>query len=276
MLKNNTVYQGSAFDLLKLLPDESVDMIYTDPPFGTGNTQSLQRKQKGKVVSKVSYNDSFADYLSFLVPHLHQFQRVLKETGTMYLHLDWRWVHYVKVKCDEIFGHNNFMNEIVWSYNFGGRGKDRWPTKHDTILVYTKDMGKHIFNWDTVDRIPYVAPEMQFVGRTKAAAEARISLGQVPTDVWNMPIIGTAAKERCGYPTQKPVNLVKRTITASSPQGGLVLDPFAGSGTTIEASLLSGRDFIVCDESSQAIDTMKKRFSNSPVLFRDLYQKDEQ
>jgi site-specific DNA-methyltransferase (adenine-specific) len=170
--------------------------------------------------------------------------------------------------CDEVFGYDNFLNDVIWSYNFGGRSKDRWPTKHDNILVYAKLRGKHTFNWDAIDRIPYAAPEVQYIGRTKEEAEKRIAEGQVPTDVWNISIVGTASKERVGYPSQKPVKLVKRTIVASSNLGDLVLDPFAGSGTTAAAALQSDRRFITCDESSSSIEVMKKRFSgNSNVTF---------
>jgi site-specific DNA-methyltransferase (adenine-specific) len=191
--------------------------------------------------------------------------RVLKESGTMYLHMDWRWVHYAKVKCDEIFGYNNFLNEVIWSYNFGGRAKNRWPQKHDTILVYAKAVGKHMFNWNDIDRIPYTAPALQYVGRTKEEAEARIAEGQVPTDVWNMSIVGTASKERIGYPNQKPRRLIERAIAASSNKGDLVLDPFAGSGTTGEAAYAKDRKFILCDSSQTAIDVMKKRFQNMNI-----------
>jgi site-specific DNA-methyltransferase (adenine-specific) len=164
------------------------------------------------------------------------------------------------VMCDEIFGYENFLNEVIWSYNFGGRGKDRWPMKHDTILVYVKKMGKHIFNWDDIDRIPYAAPELQYVGRSKEEAEKRIAQGQVPTDVWSMSIVGTASKERIGYPNQKPIKLMRRAIAASSPIGGTILDPFAGSGSTGAAAMSCGRNFILADASQQAVDVMKKRF----------------
>ena len=263
----NTVYHGTANSLLDSLDNGTVDMIYTDPPFGTGDMQTMSRKKAGTIVSKIEYSDKFSNYMEFLEPHLWAMHRVLKVTGTMYLHMDWRWVHYAKVKCDEIFGYDNFLNEIVWSYNFGGRGKDRFPQKHDTILVYAKDVKKHKFNWNDIDRVPYAAPELQYVGRSKEEAEKRIAEGQVPTDVWSMSIVGTASKERLGYPNQKPVKLIKRAIVASSDPGDIVLDPFAGSGTTAAAALESSRKFIVCDASKEAIDTMRRRFLNHGVQF---------
>lgn len=263
-MNTNQIHHCTAMKLLRSLDDQSIDMIYTDPPFGTGDVQSMARRLGGKVISKIEYSDKQEDYLDFLKGHLVEMHRVLKETGTMYLHLDWRWVHYAKVMCDEIFGYENFLNEVIWSYNFGGRGKDRWPMKHDTILVYVKKMGKHIFNWNDVDRIPYAAPELQYVGRSKEEAEKRIAEGQVPTDVWSMSIVGTASKERVGYPNQKPIKLMRRAIVASSPAGGTILDPFAGSGSTGAAAMSCGRNFILADASQQAIDVIKKRL-NFPI-----------
>lgn len=252
----------SAAELLDATGDATVDMIYTDPPFGTGDMQTMSRKRAGKTVSKIHYSDKYTNYMEFLEPHLWAMHRVLKETGTMYLHMDWRWVHYAKVKCDEIFGYDNFLNEVVWSYNFGGRGKDRFPQKHDTILVYTKKLGKHTFNWNDIDRIPYTAPELQYVGRSKEEAESRIAAGQVPTDVWNMSIVGTASRERLGYPNQKPRRLIERAIVASSNPGDLVMDPFAGSGTTGAAAAARGRSFVLCDSNRAALQVMRSRFKD--------------
>jgi site-specific DNA-methyltransferase (adenine-specific) len=263
----NVVHRGTALDLLCSIPNESIDLIYTDPPFGTGNTQTMDRKKAGKTVSKIEYSDKYENYLDFLEPHLIEMHRVLKPTGTMYLHMDWRWVHYAKVMCDGIFGMENFLNEVVWSYNFGGRGKDRWPQKHDTILVYTKEMGKHTFNWKDIDRIPYAAPELQYVGRSREEAEKRIAEGQVPTDVWSMSIVGTASKERIGYPNQKPIKLMKRAIVASSNEGDIVLDPFGGSGSTAAAAMEANRKFITGDSSPDAIQTMRNRFTGLDVKF---------
>jgi site-specific DNA-methyltransferase (adenine-specific) len=268
-MQTNCVHHGQALDFLQSLDDSSVDLIYTDPPFGTGDMQTMSRKKAGTIISKIEYSDKFSNYMEFLEPHLWEMHRVLKDTGTMYLHLDWRWVHYAKVVCDEIFGYDNFLNEIIWSYNFGGRGKDRFPQKHDTILVYAKELGKHTFNWDDIDRIPYAAPALQYAGRTKEEAEKRIAEGQVPTDVWSMSIVGTASKERNGYPNQKPLKLIKRIITASSNPNDIVIDPFVGSGSTAGAAIEMDRRFIVNDASQHAIDTMKKRFANNSVNFVD-------
>jgi len=261
----NIIRHCSAIELLNSIQTSSIDLIYTDPPFGTQNKQTSLRKKKGEVISTIDYVDRYDDYVSWLRPHIEEFKRVLKPTGTLYLHLDWRWVHYAKVMLDEVFGKDCFLNEIVWSYNFGGRGKRSWPAKHDTILMYTREKDQHVFNWDKIDRIPYIAPEMQFVGRTKEEAEKRIALGQIPTDVWNMSIVGTNSKERLGCPNQKPLKLLNRIILASSNEGDLILDPFAGSGTTGFAAYLQNRSFILSDLNNHAIKVMKERFKNINV-----------
>ena len=248
----NVVWHDEALNVLKRLSDESVDMIYVDPPFGTGDVQESHG---------MSYSDPKYDYVPFLREHLLRFKLVLKETGTLYLHLDWRHSHYARVLCDQIFGDKNFLNEVIWAYDYGGRGKDRWPRKHDNILVYTKDVKQHIFNWDDIDRIPYMAPGLQ---KDLARAEA----GKVPTDVWWMSIVGTQSKERTGYPTQKPVKLVERAILASSPPAGVVLDCFAGSGTTGEAAHKHGRSFILADTSPWSMEVMHERFKDVEIDWR--------
>lgn len=263
----NTVCQADSLLALKALPDDSVDMIYTDPPFGTGNVQSLSRKKAGKIISKIGYSDKFVDYIDFLMPHVSEFHRLLKAHGSLYLHLDQRWVHYAKVETDKIFGYDNFVSEIIWSYNFGGRGKNKWPAKHDTILMYAKDKSKMQFNWETIDRIPYKTPQLQYVGRTKEDAEERIARGQVPTDVWEIPILGTSAKERVGYPNQKPMKLIERAIAASSSPGGMVLDPFAGSGTTALAAFARDRNFYVVDDNPDAIKIINERLAKVACVY---------
>lgn len=265
----NTIYHSPALDVLGGLSDESIDLVYVDPPFGTGQRQSMSRKKDGHVVSQISYEDPDDNYIEWLKKHVVQFRRVLKQSGSLYLHLDHHWVHRVKVMLDdEVFGSDCFLNEIIWSYDFGGRGKRCWPKKHDNILVYVKEHDKHVFNWDAIPRVAYKAPDMQRVGRTPEDAAARIALGKVPTDVWDLSIVGTNSKERNGYPTQKPKQLIERVILASSPPGGLVLDVFAGSGTTGEAAYVHGRNFILSDISENSIAVMKKRFKDVTIDWR--------
>lgn len=264
----NIVYHNNALAVMACQPESSVDLVYVDPPFGTGHTQSLSRKKKGEVVSQIVYEDPNVCYITWLQAHVEGIYRILKRTGTLYLHLDHRWIHRAKLMCDEVFGPDNFLNEVIWSYDFGGRSKRCWPKKHDSILVYSRMPDQHVFNWDAIPRVPYEAPDMQRVGRTPEEAEARIALGKVPTDVWQLSIVGTASKERNGYPTQKPVKLIERAILASSPPAGIVLDCFAGSGTTGEAAYRNGRSFILADTSPWAIEVMKKRFNDLQVEWR--------
>jgi len=263
----NTIYHRNALSVLSTIPEASVDLVYVDPPFGTGHKQTLNRKKDGEVVSSIVYEDPNIDYMEWLRAHVEAIHNVLKPTGTLYLHLDHHWVHPAKVMVDDVFGAKCFLNEVIWAYDYGGRGKRCWPKKHDNILVYVKTEDEHVFNWDAIPREPYKAPDMQRVGRTPEEAEARIALGKVPTDVWDVSIVGTNAKERNGYPTQKPVKLIERAVLASSPPGGRVVDVFAGSGTTGEAAHKHGRTFTLADMSPWAIEVMRERFKDIDVTW---------
>lgn len=247
----NRLHGGTALSLLEDLEDASIDMVYTDPPFNTGRVQRSRRQRGGRVISDLSYGDTFEDYEGFLRAHLVHLRRVLQPHGTLYLHLDRRSVHLARVLLDEVFGPDCFLNEVIWAYDFGGRGRRCWPHKHDNILVYVREPGKHIFNWDEIDRIPYMAPGLQ--------TPERAARGKVPTDVWWMSIVGTQSRERTGYPSQKPVALVSRAITASSPVDGVILDPFVGSGTTAVAAARLGRSFIVGDANPDALRVTSER-----------------
>lgn len=247
------IVQSECLEFLTGEPDEKYDLIYIDPPFNTGQRRVSSRDRA------LSYSDSFDDFVSFIRPRLVEARRVLKESGSIYVHLDHHSIFDVKPVMDDVFGKKNFLNHIVWSYNYGGRGRDRWPQKHDDILFYAKRAGSHHFDWDAIDRIPYKVPELQHVGRTREEAEKRIAWGQVPTDVWEISIVGTNSHERTGYPTQKPRKLVERIIRASCPKGGVVLDFFAGSGTTGEAAKNVGCAAVLVDSNPQAIEVMHKR-----------------
>ena len=272
---NNKIIFGDNLETLKTLPDGSIDLIYIDPPFNTGKqqarTQILVEKDAqgdrvgfgGKryqttVVGERAYRDNFDNYLGFLEPRLREAYRVLSPTGSFYFHIDYREVHYCKILLDEIFGREAFINEIIWAYDFGGRSKTRWPAKHDNILFYAKDPQHYTFNWDEVERIPYMAPGL--VGKEKAAR------GKFPTDTWWHTIVGTNSKEKTGYPTQKPVGVLRRIISASSNPGDLVLDFFAGSGTVGEVCLPLGRVFILVDNNPQAIAVMQARFAGNDSI----------
>lgn len=267
------VHLADNLDVLRSLPEGAADLIYIDPPFNTGHDQSrtqvraVRTESGGKVgfhglryeripLGASSFADQFDDYLAFLEPRLVEAHRVLSPTGTLYFHIDFREVHYCKVMLDAIFGRACFLNEIIWAYDYGGRTTKRWPPKHDNILVYVKDPRRYTFNADAVDRIAYMAPKL--VGAEKA------ELGKLPTDTWWHTIVPTNSKEKTGYPTQKPLGILRRIVAASSNPGDLVLDFFAGSGTTGAACLELGRRFILVDSSPEAVAVMTRRLGSAP------------
>lgn len=271
----NRIYFGDNLPVLVSMPRSSVQLIYIDPPFNTGKVQSRTRlrtirsvegdrtgfqgkRYETRRISTKAFSDVFDDYLGFLEPRLREARRVLSETGSLYFHTDYREVHYCKVLLDGIFGRESFLNEIIWAYDYGGRPSRKWPPKHDNILFYAKDPGRYAFNADAIERIPYMAPGL--VGPQKAAR------GKLPTDTWWHTIVPTNGKERTGYPTQKPLAILKRIIEASSSPGDVVLDFFAGSGTTGEAACLLGRKFVLVDNNRQALEVMAKRFETVPEI----------
>ena len=268
----NRVVLGDNLGVLPSLPDASFRMIYIDPPFNTGRIQSRQSLKtvrsetgarigfKGQGYDTIrgrlsSYDDSFEDYWAFLEPRLVHAYRLLKPDGTLYLHLDYREVHYAKVMLDVLFGRDCFLNEIIWAYDYGARSKSRWPAKHDNILVYVKDPSHYYFNSEEVDREPYMAPGL--------VTPEKVAAGKLPTDVWWHTIVSPTGKEKTGYATQKPVGILRRMVQASTQEGDWVLDFFAGSGTLGAAALGLKRKFLLIDQSPEAFEIMSERFSAS-------------
>jgi len=266
-------------DALAAIPSGSVPLIYVDPPFNTGRPQqriSLAtvradgagdrsgfggRRYASTVLGSRCFADSFDDYLAFLEPRLREGYRVLAPQGSFYLHLDPREVHYAKVLMDEIFGRACFLNEIIWAYDYGGRPRRRWPAKHDTILFYVKDPSRYVFNAEEVEREPYMAPGL--------VTPEQVARGKRPSDTWWHTIVSPTGREKTGYPTQKPVGVLRRIIAASSRPGDLVLDYFAGSGTTGAAAVALGRRFHLIDNNPEAIAVMRRRFAGDErVEFR--------
>lgn len=239
------IWLGDALDVIKNFKSGSFDLIYIDPPFNTGKTQCSPRDPR------LRYTDQFEEYQDWLMEHIREAHRLLTPTGSFFLHLDYREVHYMKVLCDTRFGRDHFKNEIIWAYDYGGRPKNRWPAKHDTILWYVNDKDNYTFNYDSIDRIPYMAPNL--VGAEKAAR------GKTPTDVWWQTIVPTNSKERTGYPTQKPEKLLERIILTHSNPGDNVLDFFAGSGTTGVVAAKHGRHVTLVDKNEGALQTMERR-----------------
>jgi site-specific DNA-methyltransferase (adenine-specific) len=275
---HGAVVRGEALDLLRALPDASVDLCYVDPPFNTGKPRQGLRLRTvrddapgggdrtgfgGRRYTTTQqpgerYEDSFADYLGWLRPRVEETRRVLTPHASFYLHVDPRESHYCKVLLDEIFGRACFLNEVIWAYDYGARSTRRWSPKHDVILVYVREPERYHFDTAEVERLPYMAP-----GLVTAEKAAR---GKLPTDVWWHTIVPTNSRERTGYPTQKPLGILRRVVAASSKPGDLVLDWCAGSGTTGVAAHALGRRFLLCDQSPDAIAVMRDRLADVPDL----------
>ena len=259
---------GDNLPLLRAEPAASVTLAYLDPPFNTGRAQARRtiatvadpggdrtgfagRRYATRLLEESSYRDAFDDYLGFLEPRLREVRRLLAPEGTLYFHIDYREAHYCKLLLDEIFGRECFLNELIWAYDYGAKPRNRWPAKHDTILVYVRDRDRYHFDDAEVDREPYMAPGL--VGPEKAAR------GKRPSDCWWHTIVPTNSREKTGYPTQKPEGIVRRMVAASSRPGGWCLDPFAGSGTLGAACRTLGRRFVLVDSNPEAIAVTRAR-----------------
>ena len=276
--EHDLIVHGDNLRVLPLLPDNSFQLIYIDPPFNAGGVRERRtlravadndgertgfggRRYSTVETGRIGYTDTFDDYPAFIAPRLTQARRLLTDSGTLFVHLDWREAHYVKVLLDSIFGRKCFLNEIIWAYDFGGRARDRWPAKHDTILVYVKTAKGHYFDQDAIQRIPYLAPGL--VGPEKAAR------GKLPTDVWWHTIVPTGSREKTGYPTQKPQGVLRRLLEPSTRPGDWVLDFFAGSGTTGAVAEAMGRRYMLVDDNAAAIEVMRARLPAAEVVTLD-------
>lgn len=274
-----TVIRGDNLKVLPTFRARTFDLIYIDPPFNTGRTQRrarvVTRRAKSHEVgdrtgfggaryvtsalASAGYADQFDDYLGFLEPRLIEAHRLLSATGSLFVHLDSREVHYVKVRLDSLFGRASFINEIIWAYDYGARATKRWSAKHDTILWYAKDPSRFTFRADQSDRLPYMAP-----GLVTAEKRAR---GKLPTDTWWHTIVSPTGKEKTGYPTQKPIAILERIVKVHSHPDDRLLDFFAGSGSFGDAADRHGRDVTLVDSSAAAVRVMKKRFAGRTVQF---------
>jgi site-specific DNA-methyltransferase (adenine-specific) len=265
------VLLGDNLEFLPRFEDESFQLAYLDPPFNTGRRQGRRtlsavadpagdrtgfqgRRYATKVLGESAYDDEFDDYLGFLEPRLAEVRRLLAASGTLYLHIDYREAHYVKLLLDRLFGRECFLNEIIWAYDYGARTKRRWPAKHDTILVYVKDPERYSFDAEAVEREPYMAPGL--VTPEKAIR------GKLPTDVWWHTIVSPTGKEKTGYPTQKPEGVVRRIVQASSGPGDWCLDCFAGSGTLGAVARALGRHYVLIDSNPEAVAVTNRRLAS--------------
>lgn len=270
----NLLVAGDNLDVIRALPDASFRLIYLDPPFNTGRQQTRQALRtvraeggartgfQGRSYDTIKgvlygYDDRFADYWEFLEPRLIEAWRLLDDLGTLYLHLDYREAHYAKVVLDALFGRDNFLNEIIWAYDYGAKANKKWPAKHDTILVYVKNPANYFFNNADVDREPYMAPGL--------VTPEKVARGKLPTDVWWHTIVSPTGKEKTGYATQKPEGILRRIIQASSAQGDWVLDFFAGSGTTGAVAASLKRRFMLVEQNPDAVAIIEKRLGHHAV-----------
>jgi site-specific DNA-methyltransferase (adenine-specific) len=261
---------GDNLQVLRTLSDAIARLVYIDPPFNTGSAQERARlrtvqdrngdrvgfagrRYRTEVLGTSRWEDAFDDYLGFLAPRLVEARRILTADGSLFFHIDSREAHYCKILLDEVFGRASFINEIIWAYDYGGRAKRRWPAKHDTIFWYAVDPTRYVYRYDDIDRIPYMAPAL--VGPAKAAR------GKTPTDVWWNTIVSPTGREKTGYPTQKPLKILERIVTVHSDPGDLVVDFFAGSGTTGEAAARHGRGYLLIDSNEEAIRIMAQRLA---------------
>jgi site-specific DNA-methyltransferase (adenine-specific) len=271
-LDDDLVIEADNAVVLPLLPDGAFDLIYIDPPFNTGRDQRRRtlravRDDSGAVgfgghryaretVREMAYADRTQnDYVAFLAPSLRRARELLAAHGTLYVHLDYREAHYVKIELDRIFGRDAFLNELIWAYDYGAKPRRRWPAKHDTILVYVRDRERYWFDADAVEREPYMAP-----GLVSAEKAAR---GKRPTSVWWHTIVATNGGEKTGYPTQKPEGIVRRIVSASSRPNGWCLDFFAGSGTLGSVCAALGRRYVLVDSNPEAISIMMRRLAGA-------------
>jgi site-specific DNA-methyltransferase (adenine-specific) len=262
---------GDNLELMLELDGGHFQLAYLDPPFNTGKRQRRRtlatvadpdgdrtgfqgRRYATRVVGESAYEDEFDDYLAFLEPRLLEVRRLLAESGTLYLHIDYREAHYVKILLDRLFGRECFLNEIIWAYDYGARPRRRWPAKHDTILVYVQDPERYWFDAEAVEREPYMAP-----GLVTAEKAAR---GKLPTDVWWHTIVSPTGKEKTGYPTQKPEGVLRRIVQASSRPGDWCLDCFAGSGTLGAVARALGRRYVLIDSNPKAIAVANRRLAS--------------
>jgi len=269
-METNVIYCGDNLEVMpKYIDDESVDLIYIDPPF---NSNRLYEVFWGEAVERRAFEDRFGDamaYLDWMRPRIRELHRVLKPTGTLYYHCDWHASHYVKVELDRVFGFGNLLNEIIWWYQNKpqDRRKKLFPRDYDSILIYAKTYGTHRFEPQYVPtkRVRKQNKVVKVAGKRVSARDAdggiiyEIRSTKLMGSVWDIPYLNPVAKERLGYPTQKPLALLETIVKASSNEGDIVLDAFCGCGTTLEAAAKSKRRWVGIDFSPTACRVMSQR-----------------
>ena len=243
------------------------DLIYVDPPFNAHRT--LGKATPSSPTFEDKHAGGLEGYLAFLRPRLSEMHRLLSPCGTLYVHLDWRAVHYVKVVLDELFGPGQFLNEIIWVYRSGGRPGRWFARKHDTLLVYARQLGQHTFNrlrggaYRTRD-LKYSTDGQPYKSTRQGPINFHPDGPELP-DVWDIPFLSTVSRERTNYPTQKPEALLERIILASSNEGDLVADFFCGSGTALVVAKRLKRRWLGCDLNPEAVDITRRRLARVPI-----------
>jgi DNA modification methylase len=279
-LDENRLYYGDNLHIMRALPSESIDLIYIDPPFFSGKNYNLLFGDKSELRSFTDiWEGGLNGYLVWLNARLYEMKRLLSPTGTIYVHLDWHAVHYVKAEMDKIFGYENFLNEIAWCYNVGGKSKDRWAKKHDSILFYAKS--KDWFFDGKAAGVPRDTGSKSFGGIIRKDEEGRpyqdklvkstgkyyryyLDEPKLPEDWWtDINSIQSQSAERIGYPTQKPEALLERIIKASSLPNHVVADFFCGGGTTPVVAQRLARRWIAADISRVGVSITADRMARA-------------
>lgn len=261
-----TLYCGDNLRVMESLPEAFVDLCYIDPPFfSSRNYEVLWGETAERRMFEDRWKGGLQVYLDWMAPRIRQIHRLLKPTGSFYLHCDWHAGHYLKVLCDDIFGYRNFVNEVVWYYKGAGVSKRYWARRHDTIFWYAR--GKEwYFDADPV-RMPYAETTQErfshHIGNVRGGRDFGTQTlnpkGKHPDDVLQVPIEAPSSKKRVGYPTQKPEALLHKLIISSAKPGDMVFDPFCGCGTTLAVAQQLGRQWCGCDVSYTALRIVKGR-----------------
>jgi site-specific DNA-methyltransferase (adenine-specific) len=263
--------QGDCLEKMKDIGNSSIDLVYLDPPFFTQTKQRL----KDKIFNEYAFDDKWKDideYKDFIKNRIIECKRVLKDDGSIFLHCDRNASHYLRIALDEVFGFDNFQSEIIWSYKRWSNAKKGLLNAHQAIFFYSKTQNCK-FNTIYTDYSETTNLDQIFQKRKRGEngktiyqkddsgkCELMEQKNGVPlSDVWEIPYLNPKAKERVGYPTQKPILLLERIIKIASNEGDTVLDPFCGSGTTLVAAKLLNRKYIGIDELSEAIELTKRR-----------------
>lgn len=276
----DTLIKGDCLLELKKIESNSIDLIYLDPPFYTQKKQTLSKKQKENV-KKYEFEDSWNnidEYLNYIKDRLVECKRVLKKTGNIFLHCDRNACHYLKIIMDEVFGINNFRSEIIWTYKRWSNSKKGLLNSHQNIYFYSKTSD---YKFNTLYTNYSLTTNLDQILQNRVKDNDGITIYQtdengnvinnydkkgVPlSDVWEIPYLNPKAKERNGYPTQKPILLLEQIIKIASNEGDVILDPFCGSGTTLAAAKLLNRKYIGFDVSDDAINLCKERLSGNIV-----------